>query len=279
MGRPSVTMDERIEQLDLSLFGHVASQTSVEDRRSLLAIQTAIRRSFPGYLYLEIGSHKGGSIQPHVVDPRCARIISIDPRPASQPDTRAVRYYYPENSTQSMLDSLGKIPGADVSKIKTFDATTSQLNEKMIGLRPQLCFVDGEHTHEAALRDARFCLSVLAENGAIAFHDAQLIYRGLQTFLAELTARGRVFRAHVLPDFVFLIEFGTIHFSETDPLRGRVRDSYRAYLAGMLANDMFVQAYPLSIARMAKAVRAWHDSAIRPVMRKVERLFKPKAFK
>ena len=64
-----MTIDERIEQLDLSLFSHVASQTTVEDQRSLLAIQAAIRRSFPAYVYLEIGSHKGGSIQPHVVDP------------------------------------------------------------------------------------------------------------------------------------------------------------------------------------------------------------------
>ena len=168
-----------------------------------------------------------------------------------------------------MLAGLRQIPGADVSKIKTFETTAAKLNGKMIGARPQLCFIDGEHTDEAALVDARFCLSVLAENGAIAFHDANMIYGGLRTLLAELAASGCLLRAQMLPDSIFLIEVGAVDFCESEPLRGRVRENYKAYLAGMFANDFYVRAYPLSAARVARAVEG---SIIGRVWRKIGRL-------
>ena len=206
-----MTIEERIEQLDLSLFGNALSespekdlrQNTDEDRRTLLALQAAMRRSFPGYIYLEIGSYKGSSLQPHVVDPRCQRIVSIDPRPGTTPDSRGPQHYVPV-SAASMLEWLGRIPGADISKIKTFETTTARLTEKMIGAHPQWCFVDGEHTDEAVLADARFCLSVLAENGVIVFHDANLVFHGLQLFLNELSATGLLLSSAHSAGFDFL---------------------------------------------------------------------------
>jgi hypothetical protein len=253
--RAAMTIDERIERLDLSLFGHIVSQTTEDDRGSFLAVQTVIRRNFPGYAYLEIGSHRGGSLQPHVVDPKCGRIISVDPRPASQNDSRGQRFRYPENNTQNMLDGLKRIPGADISKIRTFETTTAGLTGEMIGVRPHLCFVDGEHTDRAVVGDARFCLSVLAENGAILFHDANVIYGGLQIWLEELRASGRVFRAAVVPGSIFVVDFGSAGYLETEPLRGRVREHYKAYLFGMQENDLYRRAYPFSVARLVKKGR------------------------
>lgn len=250
-----MTIDEKIERLDLSLFDQIVSQTTEEDKRSFLAIQSAIRKHFPGYIYLEIGSYLGGSIQPHAVDPQCAGIISIDSRPEFSLDSRGSLFPYPVRSARVMLEGLGKIPGADVSKIKTFDCSTAELTAQMIGVRPQCCFIDGEHTDAAALGDARFCLSVLAEDGLIAFHDANLIYEGLQRFLDELVVSGRKFRAHVLPDSVFLIEIGAINFCESEPLSGRLRENYKAYLAGMMANHWYRHAYHLPIYRGLRRIR------------------------
>jgi len=275
-----MTIDERIEQLDLSLFGYVENQTTEEDKRTLLALQTAIRRRIPGYVYLEIGSYKGGSIQQHVVDPKCGGIISIDPRPGSLPDRRGTYNYFAATAA-GMLESLRQIPGAHVAKIKTFECTVSDLDPRTAGLRADLCFVDGEHTDKAALEDARFCLGVLAENGAIAFHDANMVYGGLRAFLAELAARKCVFRAYMLPDSIFLIEFGEIDDCETEPLRGRVRENYKAYLAGMYANDIYVQAYPWSITRAVREVQGfYYHSALCQTLRKAKRsIFKPKTSK
>jgi hypothetical protein len=148
-----------------------------------------------------------------------------------------------------------------------------------------LCFIDGEHTDKAVLGDARFCLSVLAENGIIMFHDSNLIYGGLQNFLSELEADGRGFRPALVPGSIFLIEFGSPGFCEMEPLRGRVRENYKAYLSGMQANDVFRRAYPLSVDRIVSGSRAcyydfYYNSAICQALRKVKRFFfKSKASK
>ena len=206
-----MSIDDRIEQLDLSLFQNALSpdpakdlrQNTDDDRRTLLAVQAVVRRSVPNYVYLEIGSYKGSSLQPHVVDPHCDRILSIDPRPGATPDSRGTQHYE-ECSAESMLGWLKKIPNADISKIKTFETTVAGLNGKSLAARPHLCFVDGEHTDDAVLSDARFCLSVIAEGGVILFHDTNLVFNGLQTFLDELSGNGRAFRAHILPSSVFM---------------------------------------------------------------------------
>lgn len=52
----------RIDRLDITLFDHVFSDTSASDRRALLAAQRAVARAHGEYVYLEIGSHLGGTI-------------------------------------------------------------------------------------------------------------------------------------------------------------------------------------------------------------------------
>lgn len=249
-----MAIDERIDKLDLQLFSHVHTTTPEDDLRTLLALQSVVRRVFPKYVYLEIGSFQGGSLQPHVGDPACETIFSIDPRPGATADTRGTEHY-PASSAQGMLDNLSRVPGANVSKVQTFDLSSSQMTPKSLSARPQWCFVDGEHTDEAALTDARFCLSVLAENGIIAFHDANLVFKGLQNFLSELDADKRPHRAFILPNSVFLVEIGTIHFCDMEPLRGLWAQNYKAYLAGMMANDWYRVAYNLPVYKMLRTIR------------------------
>src|SRR5262249_2545195 len=99
----------RLEALDLSLFQAIPSQSSAEDRRAWLAVQRSVRRS-SGYTYLEIGSYQGGSIQQHLVDPLCRRIISIDKRPLIPiPDDRGQYVEYKVVSTAQMMDDLRKV--------------------------------------------------------------------------------------------------------------------------------------------------------------------------
>jgi len=136
---------QAIEKLDTSLFQAVPSQTSDADRRSLLAVQREIRKE--PYAYLEIGSHLGGTIQPHYADPACQRIYSIDKRPRCQPDERGERFEYKENSTATMLDNLRRaFPDVASDKITTFDADAAEvppqeimpppgMNDKMVGQR------------------------------------------------------------------------------------------------------------------------------------------------
>src|SRR5579872_6802697 len=156
-------IEDRIRALDVQLFAHVESQTTEEDRKSLLAIHSAVATRTDPFSYLEIGSHLGGTLQVVVSDPRCVRIVSIDPRPQWQPDDRPELgggWEYPDNSTERMLRLLENVPGANLSKLETIEESTENLAPGRF-VRPDFCFIDAEHTYRAALRDARFCRTVL----------------------------------------------------------------------------------------------------------------------
>ncbi len=110
--------------------------------------------------------------------------MSIDPRTATTPDQRG-SFTYEDNTTEHMLQRLGAIPGADLDKLTAFDATTDVLAPVDLPVRPNYCFIDGEHTHEAVVRDTRFCAEALGGEGVIAFHDYVIVGSAISTFLRE----------------------------------------------------------------------------------------------
>lgn len=178
---------------------------------ALLALQNACRDAYGTFRYLEIGSHRGGSLQVLIRDPRCVEIVSIDARPEIVPDDLQGPVRYRGNTTERMLEHLRAVPGADLTKLRTFDHSTADL-EDIEGFRPQLCFVDGEHTHEAALRDARFCHRLMGD-GAIAFHDSGAVEPGIDEFVAGLPAGG--FRSYELPRSIRIVEIGEARLAPT----------------------------------------------------------------
>jgi hypothetical protein len=216
---PSAEFRARLDALDVSLFKPISSQTELGDRASLLALQSACAERHGRYSYLEIGSHLGGSLQVFVRDERVESVVSIDLRPELTPDDRGKNIPYHENSTQRMLDLLAAIPGADLTKLQTIDADTRGLAPELIPVRPTLCFIDGEHTYNSCLADARFCLRVLASDGAIAFHDAPIIFSAIAAFLHELRRQGIHAVAYPLPERLFVIELNAAELSRTAAIR------------------------------------------------------------
>jgi hypothetical protein len=221
-------LEDRIAQLDVTLFDHVAeAQSEPGDRRALLALHdgVAARGSFS---YLEIGSYMGGSLQAAVADPRCTRIVSIDPRPQHPPDVRGGSHEYPDNSTARMLDLLAQVPGADVSKIEPIEASSEDLDPTRIEA-PDLCFIDGEHTNEAVVRDAHFCSEALRHDGVIAFHDASLVEEGIRRFLRET---GPPRRSYPLGFDVYVVELGNSpSLLQRDTVKRLLQRPRRAWLA------------------------------------------------
>lgn len=179
---------EQVEALDLSLFEKIGSETSAEDRRSLLAVQRATARRHGRYVYLEIGSHLGGSIQSHLVDSRCNKIYSIDPRPSQQLDDRSEVCVcnYENNSTERMLELLRVIAPNEVSKIQCFDMDASEVYPSQITDTPHLALIDGEHTQKSALSDFRFCNRVIRHDGTIVFHDFGIIFPAVREICNSL---------------------------------------------------------------------------------------------
>jgi hypothetical protein len=234
----------------LRVFDYIESQTSAGDKSSLLALVEVAAAAGP-FSYLEIGSHLGGSLQPFVVDERCSAIISIDPRPSSQPDERlpeGERFHYDGNSTERMLSLLGDIPGADTSKIRTIEASTEAVDPASIPEHPALCFIDGEHTDLAVLRDAIFCATV-APRSVIAFHDLHVVGRGISAFMRVVDGYG-----HPLPDNIFVVDLGgRRRFDSLLRRPGQWRAANAARVAGEGA------ALPLLVRstgrRLAKSIR------------------------
>jgi hypothetical protein len=228
------TLEERIEALDVGLFAHIESQTSVLDRASLLALETALAAQIERFSYLEIGSHLGGSLQVVLRDPRCASAISIDARPRWQPDVRlrGSMFEYPDNSTERMRRMLRSVPGADLRKLHTIDAGSGQLTTTDFAA-PDLCFVDGEHTYAAVLRDARFCRAI---GGAIiAFHDFGIVAPAVLEFLRE-TPQPR--RCYGLRSDLFVVEVGPISLLGHSAIRRQLRPAHGWELANRVGIEI-----------------------------------------
>lgn len=231
----------------LSVFDHIASQTTIGDRKSLLALRE-LAAAGGSFSYLEIGSHLGGSLQPFVVDERCTSIISIDPRPTSQPDKRlpgAERHHYEDNSTEQMLSLLRAIPGADVGKIKTIEASTEAIDPASISAEPTLCFIDGEHTDIAALRDAIFCAAV-APRSIIAFHDRSAVGTGISAFMRVAGGYG-----NPLPDTIFAVDLvarGRLDFLQKRPWLWQAANA-----AGLAGEGAALSSLMWSVVRRMRA--------------------------
>ncbi len=258
-----IDFENAINELDLKLFEKITSQSTDHDKQSLLAVELAVRELVPEYNYLEIGSYLGGSIQPHLLDPKCRRIYSIDKRPLSQPDERGFDFIYKNNSTGRMMEML-KTVAEDRSKMVTIDGDAKTIDPAEVADKIQLCFIDGEHTDEAVMSDFKFCLQVLDDNGAIVFHDAQITYNGIGSCITYLEKNDISFRAYVLPHIVFVVEIGDFPLHENLAIAARLRDNYHSYLFALQNNDQyrrFATRFPFgSLRRLMLRIRGGNVS-------------------
>ena len=198
-----------LQNLDAGLFDYVPSQTGGGDRKSLLTIQNIVRNVIPHYVYFEIGSHLGGTLVPHLMDPLCRHVISVDKRPPTQMDERGVMFDYNQNSTKKMLATLeSQVPAATLLKLATFDLDSSELNGSQIPVKVDYAFIDGEHTNVAVFRDFLSTMRFLSESSIVGFHDAHLLCDGLQNIECLLRDRGIVFNSYFLHDNLYLIVTG-----------------------------------------------------------------------
>jgi hypothetical protein len=242
--------DAALAALDLGLFNQIESQSTDADKRSFLAVQSAVRDLRPTYSYLEIGSYLGGSIQPYLRDPSCTHIFSIDKRPEKQPDARGVDYRYLNNSTARMLENLKAVGPTD--KITTIDGSTYEIDPKAVSEPIDLCFIDGEHTDAAVLSDFKFCLGVLNETGAIMFHDASTTYNGIERCIDHLGEKSLDFKAYSLPNIVFVIEIGDFPLHKSKPILDSLTNNHSSYIFSLQANDyyrQFANKWPFRVYR------------------------------
>jgi hypothetical protein len=197
-----------IEAADPGIFV-LETETGLGDRRSLLALQHTVRRGCASYVYVEVGSYMGGTLVPHLMDPRCALVISIDKRVGQQTDERSISFDYTRSNTALMLQRLeASLPFCAMLKLVTYDSDASAIPDEARASRFDLAFIDAEHTNRAAFEDFLSLYRFAAESCIIAFHDANLIVDALANVESFLRFSGVRFEGLVLPDSIFAVLLG-----------------------------------------------------------------------
>lgn len=245
-----------IEKLSPTLFDGIPSQTGHADRRALLAVQRAVARAHGRYAYLEIGSHLGGSLQPHLADPRCTKIYSIDARPLAQPDDRAPGFlaHYEDNSSARMLSLLGARGVGDLTKIVCFDSDAAEVEIALIAEPPLIAFIDGEHTRAAVRSDFAFCREAIDPRGAILLHDFSIVYPAIAAIRTTLRREGVPHLAVMLEGdvFGFFFDAALVH---DDPYLSACRRRAPRVLGALFGKRLLKRALPAPLWERAKGVR------------------------
>ena len=203
-------MQELVKALDARVF-IVPTQTTEADRVSLLRLQNIVADTYPGYRYLEIGSHLGGSIFPHLINSRCASIVSIDSRPTSQPDERGQVCGYEDNSSATMIRVLSEAARENAAnKVRTIDRNAAEVSPADVGPGVRLVLIDAEHTNRAAFRDFTRAFKMIEPDAIIAFHDSNLLVDALWNIEEFLSFIGQPNWGFYLPDQVYAVAVGHV---------------------------------------------------------------------
>lgn len=251
---PSADFEPRIRALDPSLFAAIDSQSGDGDKRSWLALQRIVRSSQESYTYLEIGSHLGGSLQPYLLDTRCRRIYSIDKRPEIPPDDRGQEFRYEGNSTARMLANLRALDPDQVPKVVCFESDARDIDRSRLSDRPDLCFIDGEHTRSAVLSDFDFCFRVCSPRAIIYFHDDWIIYPALARILRTLRQQGTRFEALKLQGSTFAIALGASSMQKDGFIR-KIAVEGRLFILRMRVRYLLKRYLPAPVQGIARHLR------------------------
>nr|WP_246779337.1 class I SAM-dependent methyltransferase [Rhizobium sp. RHZ01] len=198
---------------DISIYSAIRSSTTDNDRASLLRLLALISSTVRHFNYLEIGSDRGGSLVPLLADPNCAAVISVDLRPAMQPDERGVDFPYPIDGEEQMMKNLrAHFDENKLKRLKTFKLDIRDVSPDLV---PKIdwAFIDGEHTNTACFSDADRVLDFVKDDAVVAFHDSTLISDAIQNFERLLTRLNIEHSTVFLPDTVAAIGIGK--FSQT----------------------------------------------------------------
>ncbi|TPM36453.1 class I SAM-dependent methyltransferase [Mesorhizobium sp. B2-3-5] len=221
------TLDEAmgmIERLDIAAF-QVKTESTLSDRKSFLRVQNFARSVLGHYVYLEVGSHLGGSLFPHLIDPACEAAISVDPRPPAQPDERSQVFHYPENSAARMIAGLSDwLPPAAMAKLTTIDSDVSDVRPDAVAFKATVALIDGEHTNRACFSDFVGVYSLMKPDCIVSFHDANLIADAIVNAERFLDHIGITYETVFLPDTVAVMGLGGLASAVRDQLQPHALD-------------------------------------------------------
>ena len=170
------------------------------------------------YRYVEIGSFKGHSLQPHIEDDECTRALSIDLRPEITPDERAAILDYEKITVDQMIRNLRRRCGAEkLEKLETLTDTSAALATHPSDAPYDLALIDGEHTNRAAFQDFLNVSAVMRPGDhIICFDDTHIVYSGVINAIAHLRHMGVPHRALFCQGYITVLLVGERHVARAD---------------------------------------------------------------
>jgi hypothetical protein len=138
-----------------------------------------------------------------------------------------------------MIERLNGVSPGAAEKIECIDGDVSEVDPGRISEKPELCFIDGEHTDRAAWNDFNFCFRMMAPNGAVYFHDSMIVYNSLSRIVEFLEDKGITFNAYNLPDAVFVIEIGNFKMHRHPAIARMLVNNHVGYLSALHFNDQY----------------------------------------
>lgn len=169
----------------------IKGQMGVRAVRNLVRAQE-IMTDLGSYNYVEIGSYLGRTLQPHIDNPACKHILSIDLRPDVTDDERGPLDMYKGISEDDMLALLAEhCTARDLKKLDCVTDSSDCLKRRRSRRRYQLALIDGEHTITAAFRDFLNLMQVMDEDAIVLFDDTPVILPAVMNVAAMLEAQGK----------------------------------------------------------------------------------------
>jgi hypothetical protein len=150
-----------------------------------------------------------------------------------------------------MLSNLRAVDPDQIAKIVCFDSDARDIDPARLPDRPDLCFIDGEHTKSAVVSDFNFCARVCAPRAIIYFHDDWVIYTALDEILRTLRKQGKRFTALKLRGSTFAIALGEAAVPEDEFIRSIAVDGRRFILHQRLRR-LFKRSIPAPLLPMAR---------------------------
>lgn len=205
---PVVTQTTKSDRIVLIMLRELAKQIVATAN----PISRRLRRAGGKLAYLELGSYLGGTLAQYLLDEQVGSVVSVDKRVTRQWDERNSYFEYDGVTTQLMLDRLHAATGPNcVSKLICFDGGSREFAasaeaRRHIG-RVDVVMIDAEHTHSAVFHDFVNLLPFLRRDGFVLFHDAQIIFQGLQNIIRFLEYKNASFTTKNLKDHVYAIGF------------------------------------------------------------------------
>lgn len=174
-------MSDHRQGLELKLFGpttHYEQPTHIE---AFIAVQRLVRE-IGQYSYIEVGSARGASLEPHLIDPKCDSAMSIDLRVVQQWDERGTHFYYAGETTSGMIRDLQKhCTAQELTKLQTVDGSSAEIGKLVReGKRFQIGLIDAEHTNTAVFDDFANLYPAMANDSCILFDDANLVFAAIE---------------------------------------------------------------------------------------------------